>query len=47
MKPELISALQSLRSWKRLGIQLATTSASRLARTLSEEEISKIQEQLS
>ncbi|KAI1544562.1 Dimer-Tnp-hAT domain containing protein, partial [Pyrenophora tritici-repentis] len=42
MKPELISALQSLKSWKRLGIQPTTTSASGLARTLSEEEISKI-----
>ncbi|KAI1522809.1 Dimer-Tnp-hAT domain containing protein, partial [Pyrenophora tritici-repentis] len=41
MKPELISALQSLKSWKRLGIQPTTTSASGLARTLSEEEISK------
>jgi hypothetical protein len=47
MKPELISALQSLKSWKRLGIQPTTTSALGLARTLSEEEISKIQEQLS
>jgi hypothetical protein len=47
MKPELISALQSLKSWKRLGIQPSTTSALGLARTLSEEEISKIQEQLS
>ncbi|KAF7572524.1 Dimer-Tnp-hAT domain containing protein [Pyrenophora tritici-repentis] len=47
MKPELISALQSLKSWKRLGIQPTTTSASGLARTLSEEEISKVQEHLS
>jgi hypothetical protein len=47
MKPELISALQSLKSWKRLGIQPTTASALGLARTLSEEEISKIQEQLS
>lgn len=47
MKPELISALQSLKSWKRLGIQPTTTSALGSARTLSEEETSKIQEQLS
>ena len=42
MKPELVSALQCLKSWKRLGIQPTTTSALGLARTLSEEEISKI-----
>ena len=47
MKPELVSALQSLKSWKRLGIQPTTTSALGSARTLSEEETSKIQEQLS
>jgi hypothetical protein len=47
IKPELVSALQSLKSWKRLSIQPTTTSALGLARTLSEEEISKIQEQLS
>ena len=46
MKPELVSALQSWKSWKRLGIQPATTAPG-LARVLSEEEISKIQEQLS
>jgi hypothetical protein len=47
IKLELVLALQSLKSWKRLGIQLMTTSTLGLARTLSEEEISKIQEQLS
>jgi hypothetical protein len=47
MKLELISALQSLKSWKRLSIQPTTTSALGLVRTLLEEEISKIQEQLS
>ncbi|KAF2848328.1 MFS general substrate transporter [Plenodomus tracheiphilus IPT5] len=47
MKPELVSALQSLKSWKRVGIQPVTTSGSSLACTLSEEEVSKIQEQLS
>jgi hypothetical protein len=47
MKPELVAALHSLKSWKRLGIQPATTSAYGPARVLSEEEISKIQEQLS
>jgi hypothetical protein len=36
-----------LKSWKSLGIQPTTTSTLGLARTLSEEEISKIQEQLS
>ena len=46
MKPEIVSALQSLKGWKRLGIQPAIT-ASELARVLSEEEISKKQEQLS
>jgi hypothetical protein len=46
-KPELVSALQSLKSWKRLRIQPTTTSALWLARTLLEGEISKIQEQLS
>jgi hypothetical protein len=46
MKLALIAALQSLKSWKRLGIQPATTSAYGPARVLSEEEISKIQEQL-
>jgi hypothetical protein len=47
MNSELVSALQSLKSWKRLAIQPTTTSTLGLARTLSEEEISKIQEQLS
>jgi hypothetical protein len=54
MKLALVAALQSLKSWKRLGIQPATTSAYGPAttsaygpaRVLSEEEISKIQEQL-
>ncbi|KAF7574089.1 hypothetical protein PtrM4_057120 [Pyrenophora tritici-repentis] len=47
MKPELVAALQSLKSWKRLGIQPATMSTYGPAGVLSEEEISKIQEQLS
>jgi hypothetical protein len=47
IKLELVSALQSLKSWKRLSIQPITTSTLGLARTLSEEEILKIQEQLS
>jgi hypothetical protein len=47
MKPELVSALLSLRSWKRLGIQPTTTSTLGSARTPSEKEFSKIQEQFS
>jgi hypothetical protein len=47
IKLELILALQSLKSWKRLSIQLTTMLALGLARTLLEEEILKIQEQLS
>lgn len=46
-KPELIAALHSLKSWKKLGIQLPTTSSSGPIRALSEVEISKIREQLS
>jgi hypothetical protein len=46
VKPELLAALQSLKSWKRIGIQLPETSAFAPIRGLSADEISKIQEQL-
>lgn len=47
MKPELIAALQSLKSWKRIGIQLPTTSTSGPIQALSVDEIMEIQERLS
>jgi hypothetical protein len=45
MKPGLLAALQSLKSWKRIGIQLQTSSTFGPVRGLTVEEISKIQQQ--
>jgi hypothetical protein len=45
IKPDLLAALQSLKSWKRIGIQLQTSSTFGPVRGLTIEEISKIQQQ--
>lgn len=42
MKAELIAALQSLKSWKRIGIKPLATSSSRIVKGLSEAEIMAI-----
>jgi hypothetical protein len=45
LKPDLLAALQSLKSWKRIGIQLQKSSTFGPVRGLTIEEISKIQQQ--
>ena len=48
MKPELLAALQSIKSWKAIGIQpTVTTSSNGAIRALTVEEIEKLQAELS
>jgi hypothetical protein len=46
MKPELLAALQSLRSWKRIGIRRPTTSGRQPPYEHTVDELSKIQQRL-
>lgn len=46
MKPELIAALQSLKSWKRIGIKRVPSTTTRPTAELSQNELNKIAAQL-
>jgi len=45
MKPELIAALQCLKSWVRVGIKPDMTAGLNSIRTLTADDIAQIQEQ--